>query len=101
VPNVSLWPSTFGTPVELFQSTAPAPSDGNWLGSLRREFDAVLLDCPSVDTAPATATIAAMADATVLVVEAGRTSKQQIQRDQQALQLRGVDLAGCILMRRR
>lgn len=101
VPNVSLWPSTAGAPVEFFQPPAPAPSAGNWLGSLRRDFDSVLLDCPPVETAPAAAAIAAVADAAVLVVEAGRTAKQQIQRDQQALQLRGVKLAGCILMRRR
>ena len=100
-PNVSLWPGTAGAPVEFFQSPASAPSDGNWLASLRRDFDAVLLDCPPVETAPAAAAIAAMADAAVLVIEACRTPKQQIQRDQQALQLRGVQLAGCILMRRR
>jgi hypothetical protein len=100
-PNVSLWPGTAGAPVEFFQSPTLAPSDGNWLGSLRRNFDAVLLDCPPLETAPATAAIAAMADAAVLVIEACRTTKQQIQRDQQALQLRGVKLAGCILMRRR
>ena len=100
-PNVSLWPGTAGAPVEFFQSPASAPSDGNWLASLRRDFDAVLLDCPPVETAPAAAAIAAMADAAVLVIEACRTTKQQIQRDQQALQLRGVKLAGCILMRRR
>ena len=101
VPNVSLWPGTAGAPVEFFQSPAPEPSAGNWLGALRRNFDSVLLDCPPVETAPAGAAIAAMADAAVLVVEACRTTKQQIQRDQQALQLRGVKLAGCILMRRR
>ena len=100
-PNVSLWPGTAGAPVEFFQSPASAPSDGNCLASLRRNFDAVLLECPPVETAPAAAAIAAMADATVLVIEACRTTKQQIQRDQQALQLRGVKLAGCILMRRR
>jgi hypothetical protein len=88
-PNVSLWPSTSGATVEFFQSPAPAPAAGGWL------------DCPSVDTAPAAGTIAAMADGAVLVVEAGHTTKQQIQSDQQALQLRGVRLAGCILMRRR
>ena len=99
-PNVSLWPGTAGAPVEFFQSPASAPSDGNWLAWLRRDFDAVLLECPPVETAPSAA-IAAMADAAVLVIEACRTTKQQIQRDQQALQLRGVKLAGCILMRRR
>jgi Mrp family chromosome partitioning ATPase len=101
VPNVSLWPSTGGAPVEFFGSAAPAPSAGNWLGPLRRNFDSVVLDCPSVETAPAAAAIAAQADAAVLVVEAVRTTRQQIQRDQQALQLRGVTVAGCILMRRR
>lgn len=101
VPNVSLWPSTVGAPVEFFQSPAPAPPAGNWLGSLRRNFDSVLLDCPPVETAPAAVAIAAMADGAVLAIEACRTTKQQIQRDQQALQLRGVKLAGCILMRRR
>jgi cellulose biosynthesis protein BcsQ len=101
VPNVSLWPSTVGAPVEFFPSPSPAPSAGNWLASLRRDFDSVLLDCPPVESAPAAAAIAAMADAAVLVIEACRTTKQQIQRDQQTLQLRGVKLAGCILMRRR
>src|ERR1019366_3170183 len=100
-PNVSLWPGTAGAPVEFFQSPPPEPSAGNWLSSLRRNFDAVLLDCPPVETAPAAAAIAAMADAAILVVEACRTTKQQIQSDQQALQLRDVKLAGCILMRRR
>ena len=75
VPNVSLWPSTAGAPVEFFQSPMPAPSSGNWLGLLRRDFDAVLLDCPPLETAPATApAIVAMADATLLVVEAGCTT---------------------------
>jgi Mrp family chromosome partitioning ATPase len=104
-PGISLWPSTVGAPVEFFPSSAPLPATGAWLGSLRRTFEAVLLDCPHLETAPAAtaavASIAAMADAAVLVIEAGRTTKQQIQRDQQQLQFRGVPLAGCILMRRR
>lgn len=99
VPNVFLWPSSVGAGVDFFQF--PAPSAGDWLGSLRRAFDSVLLECPSVESAPAAAAIAAMAESAVLVVEACRTTRQQIQRDQQALQLRGVALAGCILMRRR
>jgi hypothetical protein len=101
VPNVSLWPSTAGAPVEFFGSAESAPSAVNWLGGLRRNFDSVVLDCPSVEAAPAAAAIAAKADAAVLVVEASHTTKQQIQSDTQALQLRGVTVAGCILMRRR
>ena len=97
-PNVFLWPGNAS--VEFFQSPVE-PSADSWLGGLRRDFDAVLLECPPFETAPAAASIAAMADAAVLLVEAGQTSKQSIQRDQQSLQLRGVKLAGCILMRRR
>jgi Mrp family chromosome partitioning ATPase len=100
-PNVWLWPSAAGEKVEFFHPRDPADPAGTWLDSLRLAFDSVLLDCPATETAPAAAQIAAMADAAMLVVEAGRTSKQQIQRDQRALQLRGVKLAGCILMRRR
>lgn len=100
-PNVWLWPSAAGGQVEFFKSRGPADPAGNWLDSLRPNFDSVLLDCPATETAPAAAELAAMADAAMLVVEAGRTTRQQIQRDQRALQLRGVKLAGCILMRRR
>ncbi|MGA2114617.1 MAG: hypothetical protein ABSH56_07690 [Bryobacteraceae bacterium] len=101
VANVSLWPSTVGAPIEFFQSPASVPSHGDWVGFLRRDFDSVLLDCPCVETAPSAGAIAAQADAAVLVVEAGKTSRRQIQGDQEALRLRGVKLAGCILMRKR
>ena len=100
-PNVFLWPSGVSSGVDFFQSSAPERSGGNWLGLLRRNFDSVVLDCPPVETAPATAEIAALADAAVLVVEACRATKQKIERDQAALQLRGVKLAGCVLMQRR
>jgi hypothetical protein len=99
--NVSLWPSAAGAPVEFFQSPPPPRPAGDWLDWLRRNFDAVVLDCPPAGAGPATAEIAAMADSALLVVEAGRTTKQQIQRDQRTLRLRGVKLAGCILMLRR
>lgn len=104
-PNVFRWPCTVSAPVEFFPSTASRPLTKDWttdwLGSLRRDSDAVLLECPSLATAADAATIAAMAEAAVLVVDAGRTTKQQIQLDQQSLKLRGVKLSGCILMKRR
>jgi len=100
-PNVWLWPSAGGEQLEFFKSRGPADPTGKWLDFLRLTFDSVLLDCPAAETSPAAAPLAAMADAAMLVVEAGRTTRQQIQRDQRALQLRGVKLAGCILMRRR
>ena len=93
-PNVWFWPSAAGAHIEFFNSGIPADPAGHWLDTLRETFDSVLLDCPSVE-------LAAMANAAVLVVEAGRTTKQQIRRDQRALQMSGVKLAGCIFMQRR
>jgi hypothetical protein len=98
-PHVWRWPSPAGQQIEFFKPrihAAVGPLE-TWLDSLRRNFDSVLLDCPSVETAPGGAAVAALADAALLVVEAARVSKQQILRDQRALQLSGVKLAGCIL----
>lgn len=100
-PNVWLWPSAAGGQVEFFKPRTPPDPAGTWLDSLRLTFDSVLLDCPATEIAPAVAQLAAMADSGLLVVEAGRTTRRQIQHDQRALQLRGVKLAGCILMQRR
>ena len=99
-PNVWLWPAPGSQKIEFFKSRE-APGVGNWLDSLRRRFDCVLLDCPAVEGEPGVAEVAAMADASVLVVEAGTTPKQQIQQEQRALQLKGAKVAGCILVRRR
>jgi hypothetical protein len=100
-PGVSLWPTGAAAAVEFFPSSTTKTQEGNWLDSLRRDFDAVVFDCPPASAARAAADIASMADAAVLVVEAGRTTRQQIQQDQRTLRLRGVKLAGCILMKRR
>ena len=99
-PNVWLWPSESVQNIEPFKPREAVRS-GNWLDDLRRTFDSVLLDCPPLAASTGAAEVAAMADATILAVEAGRTSKQQIQRDQRVLQLAGARLAGCILIQRR
>jgi len=100
-PNVWRWPSADGGQLEFFNSHAPAGPAATWLDSLRLAFDSVLLDCPAAETAPAAAQLAAMADAAMLVVETGRTTRRQILHDQRSLWLRGVKLAGCILMQQR
>jgi hypothetical protein len=94
--NVWLWPPHFGQKMECFKSRVPEAPE-NWLDSLRANFDAVILRCPTLESAPGGAAIAAMADAAVLAVES-RSTKEQILRDQRALQLSGVKLAGCILI---
>jgi hypothetical protein len=112
VPNVWHWPCPPDRQIEFFKSQTPVKIDAeNWLDSLRHSFDHVLLSCPPLEAenpepqkmlaADGIAEIAAAADAAVLVVEAGRTPRHQIQRDQSRLQSRGVKLAGCILIRRR
>jgi hypothetical protein len=94
VPNVWLWPSAAEpSPVQ--------PPGSDWLTHLRREYDAVILDCPPLDSAPSVPEIAALGDAAVLVIESGRTTREQIRRDQRMLQLRAVKLAGCIMMQKR
>ena len=100
-PNVWLWPSTADGNVELFKSGAPTATEDSWLECLRRDFDSVLLDCVAAEAIPAVAEIAALADVTVIVVEAKRTLKQQIRRLQRALQLSNVNLAGCVLVQGR
>ena len=95
--NVRLWPSNAGQQIEFFKSRFPVEAK-NWLEALREDFDAVLLDCPALETAPGGAAIAAMAEAAVLAVDATHTPKHQILLDQRILLLNGVKLAGCILI---
>jgi hypothetical protein len=98
-PRVWLWPAPTGQKMEFFKSRE-SDDLGNWLDALRGKFDSVLLDCPHVEGSPGVTELGAMADAAILVVEAGVTSKQQIQQDQWALQLRGAKVAGSILIER-
>jgi hypothetical protein len=100
VPNVWHWPSPLDRQLELFKPRLRAGS-GHWLDSLRRNFDAVLLHCECIEATPSAAEITAMADAAVLVVDGFRTAKQQVQREQHALQLTGAKLVGCILIQPR
>ena len=111
-PHVWIWPGTGNQRLEFFKSrddnptavAAPAGKSygpGTWLEALRREFHTVLLDCPNVGAIAGVVEAASLADAVVLAVEAGRTSKQQIQKNQSALKLGGARLAGCILIQPR
>jgi hypothetical protein len=94
-PLVWHWPASAKPNIEFFN---PRVTE-NWLESLHRSFYGVLLDCLDVDVTPGLAELAATADAAVLTVEAGRTSKLQIQREQRVLQLSGAKVAGTILIR--
>jgi hypothetical protein len=98
-PNVWTWQSPAGPKLEIFRS--PAPAETNWLDALRRSFEFILLDCSSVRLESGAARVAAVADATVLVVQESQTEKQQIRSVQHTLQFGGARLAGSILVRER
>jgi hypothetical protein len=100
-PNVWYWPDGPGSSAGFDAETLEKSNEVDRLGYLCREFDVVLLDCAAADCSPSTAEVAALADAAVLVVEAGQTPKRRIQDFQRILETRGVRLAGCILMERR
>ncbi len=93
--NVWMWPALDAS---LTVEESGTGSDENWLDSLRGKFNSIVLDCPSPDAAPASAAIAALADAAVLAVEAGRTDRQQVHLSQRMLELCAVKMAGCILV---
>ncbi len=95
-PNVWVWPS-IAQQVEVFGAGSIGEGE-DWLERLRRNFHTVLLDCPPLEAMPGVAEISAMVDATLLVVQAGRSTRQQIRKDQLALQLSGATVAGCILI---
>jgi len=102
VPNVWVWPpaSASDGAVEFYPGPAKPAGEADWLGALGRVFDAVLLNCPA-PRALGASEIAALAEAAVLVVEAGQTPRQQVQRDRRLLEMAGIKLSGCILMQRR
>ena len=96
-PNVWVWPS-IAQQLEVFSPRALVEGE-NWLIRLRRGFHTVILDCPPLESAPEVCEFSAIVDSTLLVIEAERTTKQQIQKDQHVLRTRGINLAGCILVR--
>jgi Mrp family chromosome partitioning ATPase len=98
-PNVWTWQSSAGPKLEIFKSEVS--TEAIWLSALRPKFDFILLDCSSVQVEAEVAQVAAVADATVLVVHESYTEKLRIRSVQRALQFSGATLAGSILVRQR
>jgi hypothetical protein len=97
--NVWFWPAPDAS-IALVQPRVPVAAT-KCLESLRLNFDAVLLDCPAPRAASGSSEIAAIADCAVLAVEAGVTTKGQVQSDCQLLLANGVKLVGSILIQQR
>jgi Mrp family chromosome partitioning ATPase len=72
----------------------------NNLQTLRFAFDYVLLDCPALSESDEATFLAPETDGVMVVVEADRTRKQQIQNTQQTIESANGNLLGFILNKR-
>jgi hypothetical protein len=96
---------------ETKSSTALALRETQWqrseelrrssLEALQMSFDYVLIDCPSLKTSTAAALIAPLVDGIALVVEAGRTRRDEIQSAQRTLELTKAPFLGFVLNKRK
>jgi len=70
------------------------------LKALRWNFDYVVIDCPSLDVASDISFLAPIIDGVVVVVQAGRTRRGQIQRAREAVERTGGNFLGFVLNQR-
>ena len=69
--------------------------------ALRWNFDYALVDCPSLGVSSDATTLAPIVDGVAIVVEAGRTRRDQIQRAQKLIEQAGGNFLGFVLNQRR
>jgi protein-tyrosine kinase len=69
--------------------------------ALRISFDNILIDCRSLHTSPDAAVLSASVDGVVVVVEAGRSRRDQILNAQRTIEQAGGKFLGFVLNRRR
>jgi non-specific protein-tyrosine kinase len=88
-------PPILGAPLASESEQEPAV-----LAGLRDRYDCILLDCGSLQASVNLLRVASAADGVVLVVEAGRTAKEQVERAARVIQeARGI-LIGLVLNKR-
>lgn len=69
--------------------------------SLRVSFDNILIDCRPLKSSSEAAVLASSVDGVVVVVEAGRTRKEEIMNAQRTVEVAGGKLLGFVLNKRR
>lgn len=80
--------------------------DGNWqyrrdcIDLLRREFDYALIDCPCLKESGDLLSVAPFVDGVILVIEANRTRREQIQRAERMIETARGKLLGHVLNKR-
>lgn len=70
------------------------------LEDLRRRFGAVILDCGSLLSSPDLPKLGHLVDGAIVVIEAGRSTRPQIDHALEVLSLAGAELKGFVLNRR-
>ncbi len=75
-------------------------SGADRIGALRVSFDYILIDCPPLNASPEATILAPFVDGMVIVVEAGRAKRDQIQRAQQTVEMAEGRLLGFVLNKR-
>jgi hypothetical protein len=70
------------------------------LRSLVWNFDYVLVDCPSLAVSSEATSVAPLVDGTAVIVEAGKTRRNQIRRSQQMIETAGGNFLGYVLNQR-
>ena len=70
------------------------------LQTLRFAFDYILLDCPALSVSDEAAMLASKIDGVIIVVEADRTRREQIQNSRQAIETADGNLLGLVLNKR-
>jgi cellulose biosynthesis protein BcsQ len=85
--------------------TGPWQTDPEYRSScikaLRWNFDYVLIDCPSLKVSSDATTLAPIVDGVAVVVEAGRTRRDQIHRTKKVIEQVGGNFLGFVLNQRR
>jgi cellulose biosynthesis protein BcsQ len=87
-------------PAELRSRVYPAETARELLDSVAGAYDWIVIDGPPVLEAPDAATLAAIADAVVMVVRAGRTKRPVLARAVEVLRKNGARVVGSVLNRR-
>lgn len=91
------------SPWQARRRGTPASSDAriSLVELLRSGFDYTLLEAPALDTGLKPVLLAALSDAVILVVEAGKCRTSQVQRARKILEMVNANVAGCVLTGRR
>jgi Mrp family chromosome partitioning ATPase len=83
------------------QQSADLAALGSLAHALRRGFALVILDCAPVGGSPLAASLSRIADGTVVVVVAGRTTRRGVQRSISEIASLGGQVVGLVLNRHR